>query len=114
MDRFQKRNLNTYWELTTELLNFIRTNSVVKDVSAIDDMLLFVQNVCLTNETKMKEGVQVWVDSMLEPLESVNTANLRAYFQSIEQMRAVSVISLTSIAVILSRLEFLKNITNKS
>jgi hypothetical protein len=51
---------------------------------------------------------------MLEPLESMNAAHLRAYVQSLEQVRAGSVISLTSIAVILSRLDFLKNISRKS
>jgi NAD-specific glutamate dehydrogenase len=53
-------------------------------------------------------------NSMLEPLESMNAAHLRAYVQSLEQVRAGSVISLTSIAVILSRLDFLKNISRKN
>jgi hypothetical protein len=54
------------------------------------------------------------LNSILEPLESMNAEHLRAYVQSLVQVRAGSVISLTSIAVILSRLDFLKNSSRTS
>ena len=49
-------------------------------------------------------------ESLLEPLEAMNAAHLRAYLLSLEQLRAGSLITLTSIGVILSRLDFLKSI----
>jgi glutamate dehydrogenase len=52
--------------------------------------------------------------SLLEPLEALNAAHLRAYVQSLDQVRAGSLISLTSIAVILSHLDFIKNISPQS
>ena len=54
------------------------------------------------------------LNSMLEPLERINAEHLRDYVQSLVQVRIGSVISLTSIAVILSRLDFLKNINRIS
>ena len=35
----------------------------------IDDMLLFLKNVCLTSDAKMVEGIEVWVENMIEPLD---------------------------------------------
>jgi hypothetical protein len=49
-------------------------------------------------------------ESLREPLEAMNAVHLRAYLLSLEQLRAGSLISLTSIGVILSRLDFLKSI----
>ena len=49
-------------------------------------------------------------EGLLEALEAMNAAHLRAYLLSLEQLRAGSLISLTSIGVILSRLDFLKSI----
>jgi hypothetical protein len=51
--------------------------------------------------------------TLLEPLEEMNAAHLRAYIQSLEQLKSGSLISLTSIAVNLSHLDFLKNISSK-
>jgi hypothetical protein len=51
--------------------------------------------------------------TLLEPLEEMNAAHLRAYIQSLEQLRSGSLINLTSIAVNLSHLDFLKNISSK-
>ncbi|MED5403884.1 MAG: NAD-glutamate dehydrogenase domain-containing protein [SAR324 cluster bacterium] len=79
----------------------------------LDANKLGLLEVLLESHTLENLKVQDF-NSMLEPLESVNAANLRAYVQSLEQVRAGSLISLTSIAVILSRLEFLKNISRKS
>jgi len=50
---------------------------------------------------------------MLEPLEAMNAAHIHGYFQSLDQLRAGSLITLTSIGVILSRLDFLKSSPNK-
>ena len=49
-------------------------------------------------------------ESLLEPLEAMNAAHLRAYLLSLKQLRVGSLISLTSIGVVLSRLDFLKSI----
>jgi hypothetical protein len=54
------------------------------------------------------------LNSILEPLESMNAEHLRDYVQFLVQIRAGTVISLTSIAVILSRLDFLKNSSRTS
>ena len=51
--------------------------------------------------------------TLLEPLEEMNAAHLRAYILSLEQLRSGSLINLTSIAVNLSHLDFLKNISSK-
>ncbi|MBC8257500.1 MAG: NAD-glutamate dehydrogenase [SAR324 cluster bacterium] len=50
--------------------------------------------------------------SLLEPLEAMNAAHLRAYLIALEQVRAGSIISLTSIAVILSHLNFIQNFSS--
>ncbi len=52
--------------------------------------------------------------SLVEPLDAIDSANLHAYVHSLEQVRAGSSINLTTIAVILNRLEFLKNIIPKT
>ncbi len=52
--------------------------------------------------------------SLLKPLEARNSAQLYGYVQSLDQVRAGSSITMTSIAVILSRLDFLKNISPKT
>ncbi|MDE0792965.1 MAG: NAD-glutamate dehydrogenase [SAR324 cluster bacterium] len=74
----------------------------------LDANKLGLLEVLLESHTLENLKVQDF-NSMLEPLESMNAEHLRAYVQSLVQVRAGSVISLTSIAVILSRLDFLKN-----
>ena len=61
-------------------------------------------------ETKKEKDFE----TLLEPLEEMNAAHLRAYLLSLEQLRAGSLITLTSIGVILSRLDFLKSIPLKN
>ncbi len=48
---------------------------------------------------------------LMESLEENYSSHLRSYFHALEQVRAGSLISLTAISVILSRLDFLKKIT---
>ena len=48
---------------------------------------------------------------LMETLEENYSSHLRSYFHALEQVRAGSLISLTAISVILSRLDFLKKIT---
>jgi hypothetical protein len=79
----------------------------------LDANKLGLLEVLLESHTLENLKVQDF-NSMLEPLESMNAEHLRAYVQSLVQVRAGSVISLTSIAVILSRLDFLKNISRIS
>ena len=59
---------------------------------------------------KIKTMKEKDFESLLEPLEAMNAAHLSAYLLSLEQLRAGSLVSLTSIGVILSRLDFLKSI----
>ena len=47
-----------------------------------------------------------------ETLKENYSSHLRSYFHSLEQLRAGSLISLTAISVILSRLDFLKKTTS--
>ena len=49
---------------------------------------------------------------LMETLEENYSSHLRSYFHALEQVRAGSLISLTAISVILSRLDFLKKITS--
>jgi len=49
---------------------------------------------------------------LMESLEENYSSHLRSYFYALEQVRAGSLISLTAISVILSRLDFLKKITS--
>ena len=49
----------------------------------------------------------VW---LIKTLEENSSSHLRSYFSALEQLRAGSLISLTTISVILSRLDFLKKI----
>jgi len=79
----------------------------------LDANKLGLLEVLLESHTLENLKVQDF-NSMLEPLESMNAAHLRAYVQSLVQVRAGSVISLTSIAVILSRLDFLNKISRTS
>lgn len=62
--------MRNYWEASEELINFIKTHSTLSDVDELDDMLLFLRNMILTNDDKMLEGAQAWVDNMLEELDS--------------------------------------------
>ena len=49
---------------------------------------------------------------LMETLEENYSSHLRSYFHALEKVRAGSLISLTAISVILSRLDFLKKITS--
>jgi NAD-specific glutamate dehydrogenase len=49
----------------------------------------------------------VW---LIKTLEENSSSHLRSYFSALEQLRAGSLISLTTVSVILSRLDFLKKI----
>ena len=48
---------------------------------------------------------------MIETLEENYSSHLSSYFHALERVRAGSLVSLTAISVILSRLDFLKKIT---
>ena len=74
----------------------------------LDANKLRLQEVLLAShkiETMKEKDFQ----SLLEPLEAMNAAHLRAYLESLEQLRTGSLLSLTSIGVILSHLDFLKS-----
>ena len=47
---------------------------------------------------------------LIKILEQNRSSHLRSYFRALEQLRAGSLISLTTISVILSKLDFLKKI----
>ena len=49
---------------------------------------------------------------LMETLEENYSSHLGSYFHALEQVRSGSLISLTAISVILSRLDFLKKITS--
>ena len=51
---------------------------------------------------------------LMETLEKNYSSHLQSYFDALEQVRAGSLISLTAISVILSRLDFLKKITSSN
>ena len=51
---------------------------------------------------------------LMETLEENYSSQLSPYFHALEQIRAGSLISLTAISVILSRLDFLKKITSSN
>ncbi len=51
---------------------------------------------------------------MMETLEENYSSHLSSYFHALEQIRAGSLISLTAISVILSRLDFLKKTTSSN
>ena len=53
----------------------------------------------------------VW---LIKTLEENSSSHLRSYFSALEQLRAGSLISLTAISVILSRLDFLKKTTSSN
>ena len=102
-ERLVELEPNNDWELEYQDI-LLRT---------LDANKLGMLEVLLESHTLENLNVQDF-NSMLEPLESMTASHLRAYVQSLEQVRSGSVISLTSIAVILSRLDFLKNISRKS
>ena len=51
---------------------------------------------------------------LMETLEENYSSHLSSYFHALEQLRAGSLISLTAISVILSRLDFLKKTTSSN
>ena len=66
MDSFRKRNLKEYWDMSEEFINFIKDHSSLEDVEEIDDMLLFLKNVCLTNDAKMVQNGPTTVQNDLK------------------------------------------------
>lgn len=65
MDRWQKRGRDRYWELTVDMMRWI--NAHIPDPE-YDDMLLWYENCVATSEEKQKEGIDVWIECMEEPL----------------------------------------------
>lgn len=69
MDKFQTRGMKQFWEISAEFFDFLRDKSPDPDSDDIDDMILFLNNIVLTNPDKQVEGVEAWCDNMAERLD---------------------------------------------
>ena len=80
-------------------------------LSTLDTGKLLLLDV-LHASSKIDSSILLDAAWLMETLEENYSSHLRSYFQALEQVRAGSLISLTAISVILSRLDFLKKITS--
>lgn len=66
MDLLKKRAVSHFWDLSVELITYLHGETQDPEC---DDMLLFIRNIVMNNETKRDEGAQFWCENMLEPLD---------------------------------------------
>jgi len=80
-------------------------------LSALDTGKLLLLDV-LYASSKIDSSIKPDAAWLMETFEKYYSSYLSSYFHELEQIRAGSLISLTAISVILSRLDFLKKITS--
>ena len=102
-ERMVELEPNNDWELEYQDI-LLRT---------LDEIKLSLLEVLLAENT-LKSMKAKDLSSLFRSLETKSSAKFSSYVQSLEQVRAGSSITLTSIAVILSRLDFLKNTSLKN
>ena len=90
MDVFKQRFMNQHWETMVDFLKFVEScaHEDSCDASAVEEMLLFTENVVLNNPNKKEEGVRAWVANMKVPLD-VNCVKYARAVQRVLKQPAV-------------------------
>lgn len=68
--KLKRRALLHHNDIQGDFLEFIKGTTTDEDDAAdIEDMQLFMTNIISNNEDKMQEGLDTWIENMLEPLD---------------------------------------------
>lgn len=70
--------METYWKESLRFLAHLQEHSDEDTDEVIDDMMLFYNNIVKTSETKQWEGVDIWIESMTERMDTKTVKYVKA------------------------------------